>query len=365
MMSTYLRKLTILFIGVMLVASACSSGETSSAPASASTTESEPASSDAAPSSATAEPSESFEPASFTFTLNFLAGGPQAGFTYAQELGYYEEVGLDVDIVEGQGSATTATQVATGQSEMGFADGPAAMNVRAQGGTVTIVAPVLQTNAFAVISLVESGIEEVGDLAGKTLAVQPGTAQTTLLAPLLEENGLSESDLNIVNLDPSALVGSLLQGEVDAILAGADFQSIQIQDQGGEINEQFYRDNGVPTVGLSIIVNDDYLAENPDVVARFVAASLRGWDAAREDPDAAAQSLVDSFVAADKEQILKQLEVDLEFLCSSGAESLGAPPQENWERTYELLTEYVDLPSDLPITDYYTDEFIPDDAPSC
>lgn len=310
---------------------------------------------------ATPEP----EPASLKLTLNFLAGGPQAGFTYAKELGYYDEVGLDVEIQEGQGSATTAQLVATGQTDIGFADGPAAMQVRAQGGAVKIVAPILQTNAFAVISLAETGIETIEDLRGKTVAIQPGTAQTTLLDAILEENDMSEEDVNLVNIDPAALVGALLQGAVDAILAGADFQSVQIRDRGFEINEQFYRDNGVPTVGLSIIVNDEYIEENADVVARFVAASLRGWDAAREDPDAAAESLVNTFLAAEKEQILKQLEIDLDFLCAPGAESLGRPPAENWERTYELLTQYLELPADQPITDYYTEEFIPDDAPPC
>ena len=311
------------------------------------------------------EPAPEYEPASIKLTLNYLAGGPQAGFTYAKELGYYDEVGLDVTIEEGQGSATTSQLVATQKTDIGFADAAAAMGVRAQGGNVKIVAPILQTNGFAVISLKETGIEEMADLEGKTVAVQPGSAQTALLDALLLANGLSQESVDLVNIDPAALVGSLLEGEVDAILAGADFQSVQIRDRGYEINEIFYRDAGAPTVGLSVIVNDEYLAENPDVVERFVAASLKGWDAARENPEAAAQSLVDTFITGDLEQIKKQLDVDLMLICAPGAATLGAPPVENWQLTWDLLTQYQGLSTELPIEDYYTMDFVPADAPAC
>jgi NitT/TauT family transport system substrate-binding protein len=313
---------------------------------------------------ATPEPDD-FEPAGITLTLNFLAGGPQAGFTYAKELGYYDEVGLDVTIEEGQGSATTAQLVASGATDIGYADGPAIMQLRAQGADITIVAVILQTNGFAVISLEETGIEQVSDLVGRRLAVQPAGAPGLLLPALLEENNVDPADIDQVASDPAALIPALLQGEVDAIVAGADSQSVNIRAEGFEINEQFYRDNGVPTVGLSIAVPDSLIESNPELVSRFVDASLRGWDAARDDPRAAAESLVATFVAADVEQIHDQLLVDLMLVCAEGAETLGMPPAQNWDLTHELLVEFLELPEEPPIDEYYTTEFIPADAPAC
>lgn len=297
--------------------------------------------------------------------LNFLAGGPQAGFMYAKKLGYYKAAGIDLTIEEGKGSATTAQQVAAGQADFGFSDGPAIMSVRSKGGPVTIVAPILQTNGFAVISLKEKNITKVSDLVGKTLAVQPGTAQTALLDAVFLANNVDKSKVNIVNLDPAALNSSLLQGQVDAILAGADFQGVQIQDQGKEINEIFYRDAGVPTIGLSIFTRDEMIKNSPDLVSRFVAASLKGWDAARKDPDAASAAVVEQFVSGKKDEIVKQLKVDLQLVCASGAKSLGAPPETNWGLSFDLLTKYQGLPTTPPITDYYTTKFIPADAPTC
>src|SRR5262245_65870382 len=80
---------------------------------------------------AAAAPAQSGKP--MKLTLNFLAGGPQAGFMYAKKLGYYKDAGIDLTIEEGKGSATTAQLVATGQTDVAFADAPAAMQIRSKG----------------------------------------------------------------------------------------------------------------------------------------------------------------------------------------------------------------------------------------
>jgi NitT/TauT family transport system substrate-binding protein len=298
-------------------------------------------------------------------TLNFLAGGPQAGFMLAKKSGYYKDAGIDLTIEEGKGSATTAQQVATGQTDVGFADAPAAMQIRSKGAPVKIIAPILQTNGFAIISIEGSGIKSPKDLLGKKLAVQPGTAQTTLLDAILAENKLDKGRLDIVNIDPAALVGALLEKKVDAILAGADFQSVQMRDRGFKVNDILYRDVGVPTVGLSIIARDDRLKENAELYRKFVAASLKGWEDARKNPDAAAAAVAEQFPSAGKDQMLKQLNVDLMLVCAPGATSLGRVPDKNWQITFDLLTMYLNLPKDKPVSDYYSNDFLPANAPKC
>lgn len=310
-------------------------------------------------------PAAAQQPKAMKLTLNFLAGGPQAGFMLAKKLGYYRDVGIDLTIEEGKGSATTAQQVATGQTDVGFADAPAAMQIRSKGAPVKIIAPILQTNGFAIISIEGSGIKSPKDLVGKKLAVQPGTAQTTLLDAILAENKLDKGRLDIVNIDPAALVGALLEKKVDAILAGADFQSVQMRDRGFKVNDILYRDVGVPTVGLAIIARDDRLKESADLYRNFVAASLKGWDEARRNPDAAAAAVTEQFPSAGKDQILKQLNVDLMLVCAPGAPSLGRVPDKNWQTTFDLLTMYLNLPKDKPIGDYYSNDFLPANAPKC
>ena len=299
------------------------------------------------------------------FTLNFLAGGPQAGFIYAKSLGLYEKAGINLTIEEGRGSATTAQLVATGQTDLGFADAPAAMQLRAKGAPVKIVAPVLQTNGFAIMSLEETNIRKPADLIGKRVAVQQGTAQTTLLDAIFATNKLDQKQVQIISIDPSAFVGTLIEKKVDAILGGADFQAVQLRDRGLKINEMLYRDIGVPTVGLAVIARDDRIKQDADLFRRFVAVSLEGWDLARKNPAAAAEAVNKMFPAATKEQIQKQLDVDLKLMCAPGATMFGHVPAQNWQTTYELLTQYLQLPKDKPIGEYYTNELLPAKAPAC
>jgi NitT/TauT family transport system substrate-binding protein len=304
-------------------------------------------------------------PAAMKLTLNFLAGGPQAGFIYAKKLGHYERAGINLTIEEGRGSATTAQMVATGQTDIGYADAPAAMQLRSRGAPVTIIAPILQTNAFAIISLAESNITRPQDLVGKRLAVQPGTAQTTLLNAILAANSLNPSQMQVVNIDPAALVGALLERRVDAILAGADFQSIQIRDRGIAINEILYRDVGVPTIGLSVIARDDKLRANADLYRRFVATSLQGWAEARANPQAAAAAVNEAFPSVTVPQVMAQLAVNVRFLCAPGAPSLGRVPDANWQRTYDLLIQYLEFPRERPLAEYYSNDYLPANAPAC
>jgi NitT/TauT family transport system substrate-binding protein len=301
-----------------------------------------------------------------TLTLNFLAGAPNAGFMVAKEKGYYADAGLNVKIQEGQGSGTTASLVAGGNSQFGYADAPSAMAVTSQGGDLQVIAPVLQTNGFSVMSLKDKKIKTIKDLKGKSVALQPGTAQASLFEAVLAVNGVDKSSVNIVNIDPSALVASLLQGSVDSITAGADNQGVQLRQQGADLNEILYRDAGVPTVGLSMIVQPSYAKENPEVVKAFVAASLKGWDDARKDIPGAAATVVKQFPAGANEDAVKaQFEVDAKLLCAPGSDGLGSVPEKNWATTYDLLTKYVALPTTEPVTSYYTTDYLPKELPKC
>ena len=298
-------------------------------------------------------------------TLNFVAAGPSAGFMMAKKLGLYQKEGIDLTIEEGKGSGTTAQMVATGQTDVGYADAPAAMQLRTKGAPVKIIAPILKTNSFAIISLEERNITSPKDLIGKKVAVQAGTAQTTLLDAILIANKIEKNQLDIINIDPGAFIGALLEKKVDAILGGADFHSIQIRERGFKINELFYRDIGVPTIGLSIIARDDRLKGDPDLYRKFIQASLDGWNAARKDPDAAADAVVEIFPSVKKSQVISQLGPVSGLLCSNESKNLGTVPAERWDITYNLLTGFLGLPKDKPASDFYTADFVSNSAPSC
>ena len=86
---------------------------------------------------------------------------------------------------------------------------------------------------------------------------------------------------------------------------------------------------------------------------------------ARKNPGAASEAVVKMFPTASKEQIQKQLDVDIKLLCAPGATALGRVPDANWQTTFTLLTKYLELPAAKPVGDYYTTDFLPANAPPC
>ena len=101
-------------------------------------------------------------------TLNFLAQPAQAGFFLAKEKGYYKDVGIDMTIVEGKGSSTTAQITAAGQNDVGFINGGIAINFINKGAPLQIIAAPIQGNFMSVGFLAKENIKKPQDLIGKT-----------------------------------------------------------------------------------------------------------------------------------------------------------------------------------------------------
>ena len=102
-----------------------------------------------------------------TFQLNWVAGGANAGFAAAVAEGFYRDAGLDVTLVQGNGSGNTAQLVANGRSEIAYADAVAVSQLIAKGAPMKVLSTVYQSNPNEVSALKKTGIKSIKDLAGK------------------------------------------------------------------------------------------------------------------------------------------------------------------------------------------------------
>ena len=302
-----------------------------------------------------------------SFTLNYLPGGAQAGFMYGKSLGLFSKAGINLNIIPGSGSLTTAELVANGKADLAYVDAPTAFSVAARGGAITVVAPILQVNGFAIIALKGSGINSIKDLAGKRLGVVTGLAPTVLLPAVLSANGVTASSVHMVNMQSSSQLGALLQHQVDAIVAAGDVQGPQLIERGTQINQFFYYANGVPTVGESIVANTSFLKSHGALVKAFVQASLESWVQTRANPSAAAAAEAQQFPAeGTADQELDQIKVDLGLLCAApGATHMVQIPDDVWSRTQSLLIKYDNLPSSVNVMDHVATGFLPSSLPAC
>jgi NitT/TauT family transport system substrate-binding protein len=296
-----------------------------------------------------------------TFRMNWYWGGIHAPFALAKERGYFEQAGLDVQLAEGRGSATTVQLVGTKSETFGWADGVSLVQNAAKGVPVKAVATILNVLPYAVVSLEERNIRTAKDLEGKSLAITPGDGLTQTWPAVVAANRLNADSIKLIHMDPKAKIPAVTEKRADALLGGADDQPIQMEARGFKVRVVKFSELGVPSVGFTILAHADTIKERPDLVRKVVAASLRGWADALKDPEAAVKALVKMAPLADADVVRRQLAVDLALLFSPAntQKRLGYGPPEDWQATLDLLKQYRGLETGLPATAFYTNEFLP------
>jgi NitT/TauT family transport system substrate-binding protein len=124
-----------------------------------------------------------------------------------------------------------------------------------------------------------------------------------------------------------------------------------------------YSDYSVYQPGYSIVAHKGMVEQNPDVVERFVRATLKATAAAKEDPDAAIQALINRSASVEdqKDQARRVLDVTLLVLESPNAKGapLGSHVEADWQSALDLLKQYKELETDMAASNFYTNDFVP------
>ena len=292
--------------------------------------------------------------------LNWYLGGLHVPFYYGKERGFFKEENIDLTINEGRGSANTVQVVAAGSDTFGMADSSSVIATAARGAEVRSVMSLLNSTGFSVVSLAETGIKTPKDLVGKRVAVSPGDPLVALLQAVCKANGVDCSKISMVQVDPAAKVVSVLEKRADALLGGADDQYFLIKQRGFQPAAMRYADWGANIVGMTILTKTDLIKSNPDLVRRFVRASVKSWEEAKKNPGAAVDAALKVKPDLNRQSTLDQLMVDIELLDSKNSKGrIGWGAQADWDQTLNILKQYRDLKTDQPWTAFHTNDFVP------
>lgn len=300
--------------------------------------------------------------------MNWTADSAHLGFAMAEKLGIYADHDLEVQFIEGRGSAVAAQLVATGQVELGYADTVATLNVASQGAPIKIISTIWKSGQFGIQYLADSGISEPKDLIGKRLAVSPGSAMLPLIPVFLRANGISESDVTITNASENAFLGLLTSKQVDAVSQTPENIVVPLAAQGIEAGNMYFYNHGVPIASLSLLAREDRLSEKPDMYRRFVEATALGWQKAMENPEAAIDALMELFPETEHSPDALRQAADYSFasVCPAGSgDVIGVTSAETWDQMYEVMTTAMDLSADRPVTDYYSLDHVPETDVIC
>jgi NitT/TauT family transport system substrate-binding protein len=300
--------------------------------------------------------------------LNWMYYGSHAGFALGKDKGYYKDAGINLDIRSGNGSGSAHRLVANGDSDFSYGSCGSMINLASQGAKLVSVAVIDAMGADAVLVRPDAGITKIADLKGKTLLTTSNAGVNTFFPIVLQTAGLLPSDIKLTNVPDGALVSSYLQGSGGAVgmLGGIDDKPAEIKKNGGGQPVIFpYSDYGVNQVGYCIVARQDMVEKNPDLVKRFVQATIKSYKAAEADPDAAINAVADivgGTMADDegKAQAKAVLNVTLGLLYSAGnrEKKLGYQVPADWESMVTLMKKYNDLDPKAEPTSFYTNAFV-------
>jgi NitT/TauT family transport system substrate-binding protein len=172
-------------------------------------------------------------------------------------------------------------------------------------------------------------------------------------------NKLDMSKITLVQVDPAAKVVSVLEKKADALLGGADDQYFLIKQRGIEPAALRFADVGANIVGMTVLTKGELIKTKPDLVRRFVRASIRSWEEAKKNPGAAVDAALKVKPDLNRQSTLDQLMVDIELLDSPNSKGrIGWGAQADWDQTLTLLKKYRGLETSQPWTAFHTNEFV-------
>jgi NitT/TauT family transport system substrate-binding protein len=297
-----------------------------------------------------------------TMRLDWLYQGPNAGFLIAQDKSFYEQAGLNVEIGPGKGSGSTAQLVASKATQFGFADGFVVGNSVSKGMSIKMVAGIFRRNPTAVVVLDDSDIKTPKDLEGKTVAIPTGATQFQQWPAFVKGCGLDAGKIRITNIDPAGSPPALITGQVPAIAGYAQGYVPSVEIRGNKkARILWYADCGVTAVSNGIIVHNDLIKEDPELIRRFVAASLKGFLYGRAHIDEMA-TIVKKFSEATVPTITRR-EAELSFATwvtpNTAGKPLGWMSDKDWDETVAVIKQYGGVTTPLEATQLYTNEFVP------
>ena len=181
-----------------------------------------------------------------------------------------------------------------------------------------------------------------------------------LLQAVCKANNVDCGKITMIQVDPAAKVVTVLEKKADALLGGADDQYFLIKYKGATPAAMRYADFGGNIVGMTIMTTGETLKKNPDLVKRFVRATVQSWEETKKNPGAAVDAALKAKPDLNRQSTLDQLMVDIDLLDSQNSKGrIGWGAQADWEQTLAILKNYRDLQTDKGWTTFHTNEFVP------
>lgn len=293
-----------------------------------------------------------------TLILDYVPNTNHTGLYAALELGYYEEEGLDVKIIEPTEGATPSL-VAIGKGDFGISYQEDVTYALASEDPLPIkaIATIIQHNSSGFASYKDKNIFGPKDFEGKTYAGWGAPSEEAVIKAVMNNAGADFSKLSIITSDGSGY--SMLKDKVDLTWLFWAWDGIASELAGVPINYIELRelDPRLDYYTPVIISNTDIIENNPDLAKKFLAATSKGYGYAIENPEDAAKLISKYAPEYDIEMLVKSQKY-LSDKYSEGVEVWGTMKDSVWIDYTKFMQENGLIDKDVPVSQCYTNEFL-------
>ncbi|KZE93286.1 MULTISPECIES: ABC transporter substrate-binding protein [unclassified Agromyces] len=304
--------------------------------------------------------------------LQWLPQGQFAGYFAAVENGYFEEEGLEVEIIPSGGDIVPQDALANGDVDYAIAWVPKVLGSIEQGANLTNIAQIFQRSGTLQVSWADSDISSVADFEGKKIGSWGFGNEWEIFAAMAAE-GLDSSTVEIITQDFN--MNAFLQGDIDAAQAMTYNEYAQLLEtvdpDTGELYtpEDFNVISYEDTVGAmlqdAIWADTERLEsdeEYQETTVAFLKAVIKGWAFARDNPEEASEITIAAGSGWGPSHELWMVN-ETNKLIWPAENGIGVIDEEAWNRTVEGALSAVNESGASPITEEppasaWTNEYI-------
>lgn len=276
-----------------------------------------------------------------------------AGLYVADQKGYYAEEKLSVTLIPAGPTIDKLAAILKGNIQFGITSPDELILARADGKPVKAIAVVYRRSPVVFISLAEKGITRPQDFVGKTIRA-PSNIIPSLKA-MMTKVGISPDQYTIVDL-PSDL-DIFATGEVEVWGSFTNGLLVTAEQAGYQVDKIYPDDYGVHFYSDTLFTSDSIIEKQPDLVLRFLSATLKGWTFAVENPgEIPAMELVYDPKLDLKIELVKFTATIP--LVNTGEDYNGWMKPDVWAVMVETLKNYDVLTNPIDVTQVYTMQFL-------
>jgi ABC-type nitrate/sulfonate/bicarbonate transport system substrate-binding protein len=290
--------------------------------------------------------------------LDWTPNTNHTGLYVAKAKGYFKDKGLEVEILK-PGEAGADQLVASGKAEFGVGYQEGVTQARVKDVPIVSIAAVIQHNTSGFASPKEKGITSPTDFEGKKYGGWGSPVEKAVMGSIMNQQDADVEKVNFVNIGDTDFF-TAVKRDVDFAWIFYGWTGIEAELRGEELNMLYVKDYSEKLDYYTPVLttNEKMIENDPDTVQAFLAAASKGYELAIDQPEEAAQLLLDAEPDLDKELVMKSQKW-LAPRYQDDADRWGEQKLEVWENYADWMYENQLLDKKLESKKAFTNDFLP------